>query len=134
MDDKDKYDYWLAYAKEDLQAAEIMLHAERWVHVRFCCQQAIEKLVKGLYGLYIDFDSIPRVHNITFLIKYFSDKLPQPITQDQFYFFDLLTRCYFNNRYPDYVGEIAEHMSDRQCKEMFEKTKEMFSWLQTLKP
>ena len=101
MDDKEKYEYWLSYAKEDLQTAEDMLHAKRWVYVRFCCQQAIEKLVKGLYGLYIDYDSIPRVHNITFLINHFADKLPQPITDEQFYLFDLLTRYYFNNRYPD---------------------------------
>ena len=134
MDDKDKYDYWLSYAKEDLQAAEIMLHAERWVYVRFFCQQAIEKLVKGLYGLYIDFDSIPRVHNISLLVNDFVDKLPQQVTPEEFDLFDLLSRYYFNNRYPDYVGEIAEHLNEDNAKEIFEKTKEMFSWLQTLKP
>ena len=86
MDDKEKYEYWLAYAKEDLENAEIMLNAERWVSVKFFCQQTIEKLVKGLYGLYIDFDSIPRIHNISLLIKDFEDKLPQTITQEQFKF------------------------------------------------
>jgi HEPN domain-containing protein len=77
MDGKEKYGYWLSYAKEDLQAVEIMLHAERWVYVRFFCQQAIEKLAKGLEGLYIDFDSIPRVHNISHLI--FSTFCPDAI-------------------------------------------------------
>ena len=134
MDDKEKYEYWLAYAKEDLQAAEIMLHAERWVYVRFFCQQAIEKLVKGLYGLYIDYDSIPRVHNISLLVNDFADKLPQQVTQEQFDLFDILSRGYLNNRYPDYAEGIAEHISEGNAKEIFEETKEMFSWLQTLKP
>jgi HEPN domain-containing protein len=112
----------LLIAKEDLQTAEIMLHAERWVYVRFFCQQAVKKLVKGLYGLYIDFDSIPRIHNISLLVNDFADKLLQQVTQEQFDLFDLLSRCYLNNRYPDYVGEIAEHMSEGNATEMFEKT------------
>jgi len=81
MNDQEKYEYWFAYAKRDLEAAEAMLHAKQWMHVAFFCQQAIEKLVKGLYGLYLDYDSIPRVHNISFVINHFADKLPQPITK-----------------------------------------------------
>ena len=46
----------------------------------------------GLYGLYIDFDSIPRVHNISLLVNVFADKLPQQVTQEQFDLFDLLSR------------------------------------------
>jgi HEPN domain-containing protein len=75
-----------------------------------------------------------RVHNISLLVHDFSDKLLQLITQEQLDLFDLLSRCYLNNRYPDYVGEISEYMSEGNAKEIFEKTKEMFSWLQTLKP
>ena len=134
MNDQEKYEYWLAYAKRDLEAAETMLHAKQWIYVAFFCQQAIEKLVKGLYGLYIDFDSIPRVHNISFVINCFVDKLPQPITKEQFKFFNILSRYYFNDRYPDYAEDTFEHTQEGNAKEMFDKTKEMFSWLQMLKP
>jgi len=134
MNDQEKYEYWIAYAQEDLRAAEAMLHAKRWIYVTFCCQQAIEKVVKGLYGLYLDFDSIPRVHNIARLVNDFVDKLPQPVTQEQSDFFDVLTRYYLNNRYPDYVEDLLEHTKGEHAKEVFAKAKEVFEWLQTLRP
>ena len=105
MNDQEKYEYWLAHAQEDLQTAEAMFHAKRWTYVMFCCQQAVEKLIKGLYGLYLGFDNIPRIHNISRLITFFTDKLSQPVTHAQFDFFDILTRYYLNNRYPDYVED-----------------------------
>jgi HEPN domain-containing protein len=38
------------------------------------CQQAVEKLVKGLYTMYID-DNVPRAHNIKTLFERFENKL-----------------------------------------------------------
>jgi hypothetical protein len=49
MDRQEKYEYWLALAQEDLRTAEAMHGAGRWLYVAFCCQQAVEKAVKGLY-------------------------------------------------------------------------------------
>ena len=90
--------------------------------------------MKGLYGLYIDFDSIPRVHNISFVINCFADKLPQSVTQEQFKFFNILSRYYFNDRYPDSAEDAFEDTQEGDVQKMFDKTKEVFSWLQTLKP
>jgi HEPN domain-containing protein len=50
------------------------------------CQQAIEKLVKGLYILYID-DNFPRIHEIQKLIRAFENKLSVPISEEQYKFF-----------------------------------------------
>ena len=33
MNDTEKYEYWLAYAQEDLLAAEAMMDAKRWMYV-----------------------------------------------------------------------------------------------------
>ncbi|MDR0308069.1 MAG: HEPN domain-containing protein [Chitinispirillales bacterium] len=40
----------------------------RWLYVVFMCQQAMEKLVKGLYNYYIG-DDVPRIHNIVNLME-----------------------------------------------------------------
>jgi HEPN domain-containing protein len=98
------------------------------------CQQAIEKLVKGLYGMYLDFDHIPRIHNISRLIRYFADKLPEQVNTDMLDFFDLLTRYYLNNRYPDYVNEFYQQTKEEDSKKIYNKAKEAFEWLLTLKP
>jgi HEPN domain-containing protein len=134
MDIQEKYNYWKDYAQEDLKTAGAMIQTQRWTYVVFMCQQAIEKLVKGLYGMYLDFDKIPHTHNISKLVKDFVGKLPERVDADMFDFFDLLTRYYLNNRYPDYVNELHQQTKEANSKEIYNKTKEVFAWLLTLKP
>jgi HEPN domain-containing protein len=73
----EKYQYWLSYAQNDLETAEAMFSTGRWSYVLVTCQQALEKMAKGLYLLYID-DNIPRLHDINAIIARFEDKLPEP--------------------------------------------------------
>jgi HEPN domain-containing protein len=134
MDIQEKYNYWKDYAEEDLKTAEAMIQTQRWIYVAFMCQQATEKLVKGLYGMYLDFDKIPHTHNISRLINDFVDKLPKKIDTDILDFFDLLTRHYLNNRYPDYVNNLRQQTDEESSKNLYNKTKEVFAWLLTLKP
>jgi len=47
----------------NMETAQAMFETGRWLYVVFMCQQAIEKLCKGLYLLYID-DNVPRIHDI----------------------------------------------------------------------
>jgi HEPN domain-containing protein len=134
MDDQEKYAHWLAHAQEDLLTAEAMLKAKRWMYVAFCCQQSIEKSVKGLYGLYRGFDNIPYVHNIAQLMNALAGSLPQPIPQEKYDLFDILTRHYLNNRYPDYIDDLSAQIQEDTVQDIFTKTSEAFIWLQTLKP
>ena len=46
MDAQEKFEFWLDIAQYDLGVAESMLKSGRWLYTVFCCQQAIEKLVK----------------------------------------------------------------------------------------
>ena len=49
MDSSEKFNYWKDIAQYDLDTAQAMFDAGRWLYVVFMCQQAIEKLCKGLY-------------------------------------------------------------------------------------
>lgn len=51
MDNTEKFEHWKDIAKYDLDTAEAMYRAGRYLYVVFMCQQAIEKLTKGLYVL-----------------------------------------------------------------------------------
>ena len=51
MTKEEKYAYWLELAQYDLDTAAAMFSSGRWFYVVFMCQQAIEKLCKGLYTL-----------------------------------------------------------------------------------
>jgi HEPN domain-containing protein len=134
LDEQEKFEHWLRLAQYDMDTAEAMLQTQRWIYVVFMCQQAIEKLVKGLYGLYVDFDNIPRIHNIRTLVERFHEKLPLPISEEYNDLFDLLTLYYLNNRYPDYVEQLVDHTKQGNAREIYDRTKEAFAWLLTLKP
>lgn len=90
MDSREKFDYWLDTAQYDLATAEAMLTGGRWLYVVFMCQQAVEKLVKGLYVLHVG-DNVPRTHNIRVLLEKFEEKLPDPVKDEYYDLFEDLT-------------------------------------------
>ena len=133
MNAQEKFEYWLDIAQYDLSTAQSMLDSGRWLYTVFCCQQAVEKLVKGLYIFYVD-DNVPRIHNINALIDHFVDKLKEPISEKFSKLFKELTGYYISNRYPDYISKINEQMDKNDTIRIHNETKEAFAWLLTLKP
>jgi HEPN domain-containing protein len=130
---QDKFDYWLDIAQYDLQTAEAMLNGGRWLYVAFMCQQAVEKLAKGLYLLYID-DNTPRIHSIEKIFEYFEDKLPTEIPTETRDLFDKLSTCYLNNRYPEFINKLSNQVKEPEAEALYSQTKEVIAWLLTLKP
>jgi HEPN domain-containing protein len=110
-----------------------MFAGGRWFYVIFMCQQAVEKLTKGLYTLYID-DNVPRVHNIKTLVERFEDKLSAPVPLAYYQFFDTLSAYYLNTRYPDFMSKISEQTDESKAQAILAQTKGAFAWLLTLKP
>jgi HEPN domain-containing protein len=133
MTDEEKYAYWLELAQYDLDSANAMCSTGRWFYVVFMCQQAIEKLCKGLYTLYLD-DNVPRIHNIKQIFSLFERKLSQTITEDIYNFFDSLSAYYLTNRYPDFTRQTSRQVTKDEAEFFLIKTREVFSWLLTLKP
>ena len=132
MDLQEKFEYWLDIAQYDLGTAEAMITAGRWLYVIFMCQQAIEKLCKGLYLFFVD-ENIPRIHDINLLATKFSEKIPVTIDDDKRLLFAKLSAFYLNNRYPEYKQRLSSSLNKEEAQNIFEKTKEVFSWLLTLK-
>ena len=96
------------------------------------CQQAVEKLVKGLYVLFIN-DNVPRTHNIRVVIEEYENMLPDKITDDYYDLFEDLTSYYLNGRYTDYKKKLSEQVSEQAVADIHSQTKEVFAWLLTLK-
>lgn len=133
MDAQEKYEYWLDIAQYDLDTAEAMLNGGRWLYVVFMCQQAVEKLVKGLYVLYVD-DSVPKTHNIRVLIEKFENLLPEMVTDEHYNLFEALTIHYLNGRYADYKQKLSARLNEQVATDLLKRTQEVFVWLLTLKP
>jgi HEPN domain-containing protein len=133
MDLREKFEYWLDIAQYDLDTAEAMFASGRWLYVVFMCQQAIEKLCKGLYLLFID-DNIPMIHDINSLVTKLEGKLSSVINDDKRLLFAKLSAFYLNNRYPKYKERLSVSINREEAQNILEQTREAFKWLQTLKP
>jgi HEPN domain-containing protein len=68
LDSSEKYLCWEDVANYDLKTAEAMLDSGRYLYVVFMCQQAVEKITKGLFVLN-NGEEPPRTHNILFLFE-----------------------------------------------------------------
>ena len=132
MTREEKYAYWLQYAQYDLDTAETMFTGGRWFYVVFMCQQALEKLCKGLYNFYID-DNVPRVHQIRFILKKIEAPLSLTVAPEIYEFLNSLSSHYLDSRYPDFSVTQNIHIDKREAADILERTKEVFAWLLTLK-
>ncbi|GHU49174.1 DNA-binding protein [Spirochaetia bacterium] len=135
MTNEEKYDYWLDIAQYDIETAQAMFSTGRWLYVAIACQQAIEKLCKGLYTLYVD-DNVPKIHNIMVLFDRFAGKLPKGmgISDETNNLFDRLSTYYLNTRYPEFKARVSTSMGKEEAEAVLRKSQEAFAWLLTLKP
>jgi len=133
MTTEEKFEYWVDIAEYDLKTAEAMYETGRWLYVVFMCQQAIEKLCKGLYVLYED-DDVPRVHTISQILNRFKSKLEKTIVSEQFAFYSKPSSFYLNNRYPEFKTKLSSAFSKSDAELVLNQSKVVFLWLLTLKP
>lgn len=136
MNNEEKFSYWEDIAMYDLETAEAMLTSGRYLYVVFMCQQAVEKLVKGLFVLYKG-EEPPRIHNIwnifdrIFDIDKFDENEKQ-VAEKYFSFFDELLAYYISERYPSYKQKLSQSITKEKATEVLVSTKEVFSWLKSL--
>jgi HEPN domain-containing protein len=137
MDNIEKYKHWEDIAKYDLDTAEAMYQSGRHLYVVFMCQQAIEKLTKGLYVLKRG-EEAPRTHNIysvfknTFEPDLKNEEFKQKENQYAPFFAELLA-YYISERYPSYREKLSGSIKQEKASEVLEQSKEVFAWLQSLR-
>ena len=140
MNSLEKFKYWESKAFYDLETARVMLQTGRYLYVVFMAQQATEKLVKGLYVLYIDREPT-RTHNIWLIFKglmevdqfrYETGKHVFVKAQEYKPFFSDLLFYYIAERYPDYKQQLSSNITETRAREVLNKTEEVFVWLQSL--
>ena len=130
MNNKEKYMHWLEVAEYDLSTAEFMFDSNRYSYVTFMCQQAIEKLAKGIYVYTFDKEA-KYTHNINIVLS----DIESIVNSDEYdtykSFFNELVMYYVAGRYDVYKAKIAENLNKENTKEIIDKTKEAFAWLKS---
>ncbi|MDH4082958.1 MAG: HEPN domain-containing protein [Nitrospira sp.] len=109
---------WRELAAYDLGTADAMLAAGRYLYVLFCCQQAIEKHLKGLIVERCDMFP-PRTHDLTKL-AHVAKIAPD---NDQDMFLRTLTKYYIGTRYPEEVRTLADEATRELAARLLTETK-----------
>ncbi|HWF61673.1 MAG TPA: HEPN domain-containing protein [Nitrospira sp.] len=110
---------WHELAVYDLGTAEAMLAAGRYLYVLFCCQQAIEKHLKGLI---VERCAMfpPRTHDLAKL-AYVAKVTPD---DKQDLFLRTLTKYYVGTRYPEEVHALADEATRELATRLLIQTKD----------
>lgn len=140
MNPKQKYNYWLDVAQYDLTTSKAMLETKRYLYVAFMSQQAIEKLIKGLFVLFIE-EEPPRTHNIWKILKdiircdtlipFIDESFNKKIRKYKPFFADLVY-YYISERYPSYKEKVSSILNEQKAKDILDNAEEVFEWLQSL--
>lgn len=120
---------WRHLAQYDIETAEAMLRAGRWMYVLFCCQQAAEKMLKGLVAARTG-DLPPRTHNLMRLAEE-AGLGPDQTTARKL---RQLTAYYIHSRYPDEVQVLASEADSHLARDVLRDTQEVLQWIESQSP
>lgn len=119
---------WFKQADYDLETANAMFEAERYIYTVFMCHLSIEKALKGLYAKKFKKDT-PKIHNLNYFCEKIELDLPEAI-QD---FVDKLNSLSVPARYPDELERLLKDYKRDLTEEILNQTKELLLWLKQKK-
>lgn len=118
---------WVEKALDDMDAAEGMLKIHKYAYVLFCCQQAVEKMIKALI-IKLTEEMPLRSHDLMKLAGIAGIKPDE----ERELFYKSLTAYYVESRYPDKKGALTRRLTEESSISYLEKTKAELTWLQQL--
>lgn len=116
---------WVDKAVYDLDTAKAMYDTGRMPYVFFCCQQALEKLLKAIVCKELR-QCPPRTHNL----KRLADMLPLELSESQLILLQVLKTTYIKSRYPE-DEEDSSIENPEYVLEILNQTKELFECLKS---
>jgi HEPN domain-containing protein len=123
----DAAEKWAAQSLYDIETAKAMLDTGRYLYVLFCCQQAVEKMLKALIAQRTS-ELPPRLHNLMRLAEVASITVPE----DTAHLFRRLTDFYIASRYPEELEEAAWSVDASQVQQTYVATEEVLRWLSAI--
>jgi HEPN domain-containing protein len=120
---------WLATADYDLQTAEAMLKAKRYLYVIFMCHLALEKMLKGLWAE-VRPEYPPRTHDLLLLVR----KLDLALPKRDLRFLGLIADASVPTRYPEDLKGLVKEYPRRTAASFLQRTRRVMKWLRRQPP
>ena len=121
------HEQWASQARYDLETARAMMVSGRYLYVLFCCQQAVEKMIKAIIAKKTG-EMPRRIHNLIRLAELAEIAPPSDLLK----FFGVLSSYYVQSRYPEEIAELANSASGDMAQEALNQTEESVKWLSSI--
>ena len=118
---------WVEQARYDLDSARVMLDGGRYLYVVFCCQQAVEKMLKALIAERTG-QCPPRLHNLLKLAEHAGVELDQTQTV----LLEDLSRYYIQSRYPEEIPALSRGLDRHRGQQVLNQTEDVLQWLSSM--
>lgn len=109
--------------KYDVQTAEAMHDAGRYIYVLFMCQQALEKCLKAVV-LHRGGEILP-IHNLRRL----AEQSGVRFDEQQFRKLDFLSQYYINARYKEDLEELSRGITEEVSGDFLKFSREGITWI-----
>lgn len=121
-----KIEYWRGLSQYDLDTAQALLVARRFLYVGFMCHQSIEKILKACY---VKLKSVvpPHTHNLGRLAK--DSGLLESMPEDKRRVIADLQPLNIEARYPSYRDRIIQSLTADRCEALLGETRDLHTWL-----
>jgi HEPN domain-containing protein len=126
MDDLSRQ--WADQARYDMETADAMLKAGRYLYVVFCCQQAVEKAIKALIVRRTG-EFPPRVHNLVRL----AEVAEIESDGERIRFLGELSGYYIQSRYPEEIKTVGSAVTAELAREVLGKTEQIVTWVLSIR-
>ena len=115
---------WCDISAYDIATAEAMYKTGRYLYVLFMCQQAVEKLLKGLAQQETGIIP-PKIHDLERLSIMANAK---PDTK-QLEILRVLNGYYIESRYPEEIEMLMKEIDEKITRSYLKETEEILGWL-----
>jgi HEPN domain-containing protein len=96
----------------------------RYLYVLFCCQQAVEKMIKAVIAKQSN-EFPPRLHALIRL----AEVVALELTDERAQLLRELSNYYIQTRYPEEIPALAAKISEPQARNILRQTEETIQWL-----
>jgi HEPN domain-containing protein len=118
---------WAEQARYDLDTADAMFNAGRYLYVLFCCQQAVEKTIKSVIVQRTN-ELPPRIHQLVRL----AEVAGLVVDEGQLDFLRELSAYYIPTRYPEAVADLALDVKESKARRVLGQSREFMQWLNSI--
>jgi HEPN domain-containing protein len=116
---------WVSTSNYDLQTADAMYKAGRYLYVVFMCHLAVEKMLKAILTYKHPEDIPPKIHNLINLMQKAEITFPEDLKD----FLQRIDNVSVVTRYPEDLRMLSREFNQETSKRILTDTKKVIKWL-----